>query len=624
MPAAGNEQAGEVLTRLLAGAVAALALLALPEGAAATVTCDRTGDNVQVTATASGDQMTLRRQLGGGNPLLMNGSPCDDATINNVVTVTFNAQANNQTVTLDYGGGFLSTGQANRDYFVNGFGDTTLVTKGSPFSGTFVVAGADAIDADIGLGEPDIFPTGLGFFNAQGGNITEFMSTAGGNGTGGPYTGAALLEGNDGNDQLTAGATATTLEGGGGDDTLVANGGADADGGPDDDTITGGDGANELEGGDGRDRLSGLGGNDELTAGEGTDTLLGGAGDDAIDGGGGTDTASWEDVPGPVTASLASLGATGAGTDTLANVETLLGTAAGDTLSGGAGPETLLGADGDDTLVDGGGADAFDGGAGTDSLSYALAGGPVSADLGAGTASGGDALAGLERLVGSSFADSLFGTPAGDILAGGPGDDALDPRGGSDIVAGDAGADVLQLRDDAPDTGDCGDGSDRAVVDRSGDSVTACEAVELPPLPPAPCVPSFDIPANGIDENCNGRDARLRPVAATVASTWKRSARGATLTRLRTSSLPAGSRVRLRCKGADCPFKRKNVRGSGALNLFKAIGRRGAFPHGAVLTVQLRAPFALARTFTYRIRRNRIPRAKVRCAIAGSKRTRSC
>jgi hypothetical protein len=330
---------------------------------------------------------------------------------------------------------------------------------------------------------------------------------------------------------------------------------------------------------------------------------------------------SWEDVPGPVSASLAAGTATGAGSDTLANAETLLGTGAGDLLTGGPGPETLLGAGGDDTLVDGGGADGFDGGPGADTLSYALAGGPVTADLGAGTASGGDALAGLERLVGGPFGDQLFGTPGADFLAGGPGDDALDPRGGADGVAGAGGADTLLLRDAAPDTGDCGDGSDRAVVDLDGDNAIACETVERPPVL---CVPAFDIPGNGRDEDCNGRDRRLRPVAATVASTWKRSDRGATLTRLRTSALPAGARVRIRCQGDGCPFKRKGARGSGVLNLRKAIGGRRTFPHGAMLSVRLRAPFALAKTFTYKIRRNRIPRAKVRCAIANSRRTRSC
>ena len=596
----------------------------------------KTGTAIQVTGTASGDDMTIRRGLGStGAPLLINGVQCADATISTVDDVTFTAQTQNQTVTIDYSGGFLTTGTVGppgtfgnfTDFHVVGFGDTTVKTTGSITSGTYVIAGADGIDADIGFGEPDIFLEGVGFFNAQGSNLPEQMTTAGGAGVGGPYTGAALLQGNAGQDQLTGGASATTLQGGTDDDSLVASAGADASGGPDDDVLTGGDGANTLSGDGGRDRLSGGGGNDTLAGGDGTDTLLGGAGDDGIDGGGGSDTASWEDVPGPVTASLATGTATGAGSDTLGGVETLAGSPAGDSLAGGAGSETLLGGDGDDTLIDSAGADVFDGGPGSDALSFAAASGPVTADLAAGTASDGDALAGLERLVGGPFADQLLGTPAPEVLTGGAGDDTLDPRGGSDMVAGEAGADTLLLRDEAADTGDCGDGADLAVVDRSGDALTACETIQLPPDPPPPppvCVPAFDVPANGVDENCDGVDARLRAVAAAVSSTWRRSSRGATLVKLQAVRMPTGGTVRLRCKGARCPFKRKTVRGAGTLDLRRAVGRRRTFPDRAVLTVRLSAPFTLAKTFTYRIRSNRIPRAAVRCAIAGSKRTRPC
>ena len=131
------------------------------------------------------------------------------------------------------------------------------------------------------------------------------------------------------------------------------------------------------------------------------------------------------------------------------------------------------------------------------------------------------------------------------------------------------------------------------------------------------CVPAFDIPANGIDESCDGADARLLPVSATVSSTWRRSPRGARLVKLRALRMPAGGKVRLRCKGGGCPFKRKVVRGAGTLDLRKAVGSRRTLPDGAVLKVELSAPFTLAKTFSYRIRSGRIPRAVVRCAVAG-------
>ena len=552
MPRARRDQTGEMLLRRAAGGLAAvIAALALPGSAAAAVGCVRAGDELQVAADATGDNMTVRRELGGQNRLLINGQGCGDGSIFNVQTVSFTAQTNSETVTVDFSNGFLSTGTlpgGHTDFVVDGFGDTTVVTKGSAFSGTFVVAGADGIDADIGIGEPDIFLAGVGFFNAQGSNLSEGMTTAGGAGVGGPYTGAALLQGNGGLDTLTGGASATTLEGGTDDDTLNAGAGADASGGPDDDLLAGGDGDNTLSGDEGRDRVAGASGDDALEGGGGTDTLLGGAGDDGIDGGEGTDAASWEDVPGPVSASLASGTATGAGADTLAGIETLVGSPAGDSLAGGPGSETLLGGDGDDTLTDGGGADVFDGGSGTDTVSYAVASGPVTADLAAGTgteAAAGDALAGFERVVGGPFADHLLGTPAAETLTGAGGDDTLDPRGGPDAAAGGAGADTLLLRDESADTGDCGDGVDVAVVDRSGDALTACETVQLPADPPPPppvCVPAFDIPANGADENCDGVDARLRPIAATVSSTWNAAPAGPSSSSCAPSGCPPAAR----------------------------------------------------------------------------------
>ena len=216
----------------------------------------RTGDTMQVSASAPGEGMTLERQLGGMNFLLINDGECDGATIFNVNEIRFSAGAQSQTVTLDYSsGGFLSDGQNERGYFVDGFGDTTVATDGSVTSGTSVVAGTDAdglgtdgLDISLSPGTADVFLEGIGFLNARGSNLSEQMTTAGGAGVGGPYTGAALLQGSGGQDQLTGGASATTLEGGADDDTLVANAGADASGGPDDDLLTGGDGANTLDG----------------------------------------------------------------------------------------------------------------------------------------------------------------------------------------------------------------------------------------------------------------------------------------------------------------------------------------------------------------------------------------
>jgi Ca2+-binding RTX toxin-like protein len=175
--------------------------------------------------------------------------------------------------------------------------------------------------------------------------------------------------------------------------------------------LVGDAGDNVLTGGTLNDVLSGMAGNDTLVGGDGDDVLDGGAGDDVLD--------------------------------------------------GGAGDDTVLGQDGNDFLVGGTGEgnDSLDGGPGTDTISYvsAMVAG-VTVDLEAGFATGdinevgNDALLGIENVIGSNLADTVFGNSANnvlfglggdDVIAGGDGDDILDGGTGNDSVRGDAGDDLL-------------------------------------------------------------------------------------------------------------------------------------------------------------------------------------
>ena len=71
----------------------------------------------------------------------------------------------------------------------------------------------------------------------------------------------ADLNGDEGNDALTAVAAVATLEGGDGDDTLTAASGADVlSGGPGYDTLSGGEGDDRIDGGTGGDSADGGGG----------------------------------------------------------------------------------------------------------------------------------------------------------------------------------------------------------------------------------------------------------------------------------------------------------------------------------------------------------------------------
>ncbi|AWM87608.1 hypothetical protein C4E04_13265 [Microvirga sp. 17 mud 1-3] len=110
------------------------------------------------------------------------------------------------------------------------------------------------------------------------------------------------------------------------------------------DTFIGDDGANRLEGRHGDDTLTGNGGND---------VLLPGAGNNVVDGGAGIDTVSYEDRTYGVIIDLSLAGPQAVGpnhTDTLQNIENVIGGEAGDLLKGDAGNNVLTGGKGDDTL----------------------------------------------------------------------------------------------------------------------------------------------------------------------------------------------------------------------------------------------------------------------------------
>ena len=129
--------------------------------------------------------------------------------------------------------------------------------------------------------------------------------------------------------------------------------------------------------------------------------------------------------------------------DTLANIESLIGSSLDDTLRGGAGAELLNGGDGNDTLIGGAGADVLFGGTGTDTASYATATSAVAVSLTTHTGTVGDAtgdtLNSMEQLVGSDYNDTLEGGTTNDTLNGGLGDDTFISGTGADVIIGGGG-----------------------------------------------------------------------------------------------------------------------------------------------------------------------------------------
>ena len=152
-----------------------------------------------------------------------------------------------------------------------------------------------------------------------------------------------------------------------------------------DDNLVGTDADDEIAGGGSNDGVTGQAGNDMLNGRIGNDALDGGAGNDTIDGGEGTDTVVYQFAPAGVDVVLGegeTIGTASDGygsTDSLSNLENVIGSDFNDNLTGNsgnnsltgrAGNDTILGLSGDDFLTGGAGADTMSGGEGSDLFVY--------------------------------------------------------------------------------------------------------------------------------------------------------------------------------------------------------------------------------------------------------------
>ena len=253
----------------------------------------------------------------------------------------------------------------------------------------------------------------------------------------------ATIVGTDGDDLIAGTSKDDVIVALGGNDVINAHGG--------DDLVCAGDGNDRIDGGDGM-----------------FDGIDGGAGDDWIDGGDAAFTfAIYDDASGPVTADLAARTASGDGTDTLANVNSLIGSSYDDVLAGDDQINLILGGSGNDSINARGSADMFsgdagddviDGGPGRDAIVYYDSPQGVVVNLGTGKAVGWgtDRLQHVEDADGSRHADRLLGNGAVNRLEGEAGADRMIGLGSNDALSGDAGRDYA----------DGGRGRDRCAAER--------------------------------------------------------------------------------------------------------------------------------------------------------------
>jgi Ca2+-binding RTX toxin-like protein len=265
----------------------------------------------------------------------------------------------------------------------------------------------------------------------------------------------------------------------------------------------------------GHDLLAGFGGNDTLDGGAGNDVFLMSSGtattygSDRIYGRDGIDTLYFgEHGQSAIKVSLvggtvSGGGAGGAGSAGAYMLENVVGTSFNDSitgdgsanrLEGGAGKDTLTGREGNDTLLGGGGDDVFvmtnggssygndtiDGGAGSDRVEFGSLGkSAITVNLAAGTLAGGGpsaggsiALASVENVLGSAYADIIIGSAAANWLQGYYGNDTLDGGAGNDTLAGGVGSDSFRFSvapgaANADQISDFASGADKILLDRA-------------------------------------------------------------------------------------------------------------------------------------------------------------